>query len=126
MKISFVASSVFLSLMAKAAFSADTTKVGELTDPTIWSSGALPTSTERAWLQANGPYTLNQDFTLTSVGTNWSNRGVTVSMVDSDGYKIENPDEYHTLTIDGNSTTKTLIELRSNSGDQAVSDTLSF
>lgn len=126
MKTSFVASSVFLFLMAKAAFSADTTKVGELTDPTIWSSGALPTSTERAWLQANGPYTLNQDFTLTSVGTNWSNRGVTVSMVDSDGYKIENPDEYHTLTIDGNSTTKTLIELRSNSGDQAVSDTLSF
>lgn len=47
-------------------------------------------------------------------------------MVDSDGYKIENPDEYHTLTIDGNSTTKVLIELRSNSGDQAVSDTLSF
>ena len=126
MKTSFVASSVFLFLMAKAAFSADTTKVGELTDPTIWSSGALPTSTERAWLQANGPYTLNQDLTLTSVGTNWSNRGVTVSMVDSDGYKIENPDEYHTLTIDGNSTTKTLIELRSNSGDQAVSDTLSF
>lgn len=126
MKTSFVASSVFLFLMAKAAFSADTTKVGELTDPTIWSSGALPTSTERVWLQANGPYTLNQNFTLTSVGTNWSNRGVTVSMVDSDGYKIENPDEYHTLTIDGNSTTKTLIELRSNSGDQAVSDTLSF
>lgn len=126
MKTSFVASSVFLFLMAKAAFSADTTKVGELTDPTIWSSGALPTSTERVWLQANGPYTLNQDFTLTSVGTNWSNRGVTVSMVDSDGYKIENPDEYHTLTIDGNSTTKVLIELRSNSGDQAVSDTLSF
>lgn len=126
MKTSFVASSVFLFLMAKAAFSADTTKVGELTDPTIWSSGALPTSTERAWLQANGPYTLNRDLTLTSVGTNWSNRGVTVSMVDSDGYKIENPDEYHTLTIDGNSTTKTLIELRSNSGDQAVSDTLSF
>lgn len=128
MKTSFVASSVFLFLMAKAAFSAevDTTKVGELTDPTIWSSGALPTSTERAWLQANGPYTLNQDLTLTSVGTNWSNRGVTVSMVDSDGYKIENPDEYHTLTIDGNSTTRTLIELRSNSGDQAVSDTLSF
>ena len=128
MKTSFVASSVFLFLMAKAAFSAEvnTTKVGELTDPTIWSSGALPTSTERAWLQANGPYTLNQDLTLTSVGTNWSNRGVTVSMVDSDGYKIENPDEYHTLTIDGNSTTQTLIELRSNSGDQAVSDTLSF
>lgn len=126
MKTSFVASSVFLFLMAKAAFSADTIKVGELTDPTIWSSGALPTSTERVWLQANGQYTLNQDFTLTSVGTNWSNRGVTVSMVDSDGYKIENPDEYHTLTIDGNSTTKTLIELRSNSGDQAVSDTLSF
>lgn len=126
MKTSFVASSVFLFLMAKAAFSADTIKVGELTDPTIWSSGALPTSTERAWLQANGPYTLNQDLTLTSVGTNWSNRGVTVSMVDSDGYKIENPDEYHTLTIDGNTTTKTLIELRSNSGDQAVSDTLSF
>lgn len=128
MKTSFVASSVFLFLMAKAAFSAevDTTKVGELTDPTIWSSGALPTSTERAWLQANGPYTLNQDLTLTSVGTNWSNRGVTVSMVDSDGYKIENPDEYHTLTIDGNTTTKTLIELRSNSGNQAVSDTLSF
>ena len=124
MKTSFVASSVFLFLMAKAAFSADTIKVGELTDPTIWST--WPTSTERAWLQANGPYTLNQDFTLTSVGTNWSNRGVTVSMVDSDGYKIENPDEYHTLTIDGNSTTKTLIELRSNSGDQAVSDTLSF
>lgn len=126
MKTSFVASSVFLFLMAKAAFSADTIKVGELTDPTIWSSGALPTSTERAWLQANGPYTLNQDLTLTSVGTNWSNRGVTVSMVDSDGYKIENPDEYHTLTIDGNSTTYVLIELRSNSGDQAVSDTLSF
>lgn len=126
MKTSFVASSVFLFLMAKAAFSADTTKVGELTDPTIWSNGAVPTSTERVWLQANGPYTLNKDFTLTSVGTNWSNRGVTVSMVDSDGYKIENPDEYHTLTIDGNSTTKTLIELRSNSGDQAVSDTLSF
>ncbi len=128
MKTSFVASSVFLFLMAKAAFSAEvyTTKVGELTDPTIWSSGALPTSTERVWLQANGPYTLNQNFTLTSVGTNWTNRGVTVSMVDSDGYKIENPDEYHTLTIDGNSTTKTLIELRSNSGDQAVSDTLSF
>lgn len=126
MKTSFVASSVFLFLMAKAAFSVDTTKVGELTDPTIWSSGALPTSTERVWLQANGPYTLNRDLTLTSVGTNWSNRGVTVSMVDSDGYKIENPDEYHTLTIDGNSTTKTLIELRSNSGDQAVSDTLSF
>lgn len=126
MKTSFVASSVFLFLMAKAAFSVDTTKVGELTDPTIWSSGALPTSTERVWLQANGPYTLNQDLTLASVGTNWSNRGVTVSMVDSDGYKIENPDEYHTLTIDGNSTTKTLIELRSNSGDQAVSDTLSF
>lgn len=128
MKTSFVASSVFLFLMAKAAFSAEvyTTKVGELTDPTIWSSGALPTSTERAWLQVNGPYTLNRDLTLTSVGTNWSNRGVTVSMVDSDGYKIENPDEYHTLTIDGNTTTKTLIELRSNSGDQAVSDTLSF
>lgn len=128
MKTSFVASSVFLFLMAKAAFSAEvyTTKVGELTDPTIWSSGALPTSTERVWLQANGPYTLNQNFTLTSVGTNWTNRGVTVSMVDSDGYKIENPDEYHTLTIDGNSTTKTLIELRSNSRDQAVSDTLSF
>ena len=124
MKTSFVASSVFLFLMAKAAFSADTIKVGELTDPTIWST--WPTSTERAWLQANGPYTLNQDFTLTSVGTNWSNRGVTVSMVDSDGYKIENPDGYHTLTIDGNSTTYVLIELRSNSGDQAVSDTLSF
>ena len=57
MKTSFVASSVFLFLMAKAAFSADTIKVGELTDPTIWSSGALPTSTERAVLEANGPYT---------------------------------------------------------------------
>lgn len=128
MKKKIFAPLFFLSLSASTFGLTEqyTKSTGDLTDPTIWSTGTAPTFGNTSYLDKSGEYTIGGDINTAVLGTNWGSRQQTVRMVDSNGFEITDPAKFYTFTVDGGSETGTLIRLRSNSGTSTEENRLTF